>query len=1037
MKNRNKIAFLSLLLAAGLILGACNQTSNNSSNGTSESNSSESSGSESSSSSVTTTKYTVTFKVEGVVVQTIKVNEGDLAVYSGATPTKPADSEASKYVFRSWDKDIYQPIMADTEFNAIFSGYADEVMVDDFESYEDTPSMLDAGWQSLGYDNTTHVWNDATKAAVSLGHQSVEGNNSLRFDAWENDVGYKIAKSFTPGTYTKACNALKFRLMAPSLNVLKIIIEARVTIQGTEQAPRFTYQTKPISSDFVEYTIPLADDDWALWGEAGKSIHSVASWTGFHEDTILSYLSAIEFYVQGVVSGNPSYVAFLDSIRFVTLDDPTSEQVDSVTSSNRYTGTTDSGEVVRFDINSDNSATAKILTLRDPVTIQGNVAFDEHKFKFTSSDSGQTLVYDAYLTDGGQLGKFLSSTGSYKDEFDGMNIRSVQIVDNFEQYTEDGISYYQGNLDINNRSGARGAYYSEYYTNSSTTTSPWGGSKWSLMGGSGDQLKLKQDTGAHSGNQYICLKNSPNGAMRYMQWDLFADTAEHNIFRGSKMGFWAKTNGLVKKFHVYMYSQTSPTNDTRDSSVRKVTFEETEAISDWKHYEIALNPDLVYYGYMIVIETNGLTSESYLYVDDVEVYGADPYAHYVPPAPAVDLIPGMTYIGKYNDLVNLKLLIKENNEVQLTVPSLSIDTIGTYSMEAYDTVMTFGEVKYLSTVSENGKTFTFTGIEGTGEVADILNNVNFNMIDYAENAETYAENGKMYSENNLELDNVYGAAGAYYCDLHNGGEKTSPIGGTGWQLFSGTSDPIRLDKTNYVDGGQSIQFKNSSWGEMRYLQWDLYTGTAEPHTGVNRFNFSLRNAANRSVGITVMVFKTQQVTYDNWDSDNRVEAEKITFTAKGDFQSYSIPLIPSQTYYGFGIILDAATASESWINLDLAYFSNDQYNPDLNYFFPTNLTLTGNTSVGEISIIFRDYDTLEFLCPAEPFDAGEGQILLGFDYESHMDGTSQIIVMNGYSSTIKGVYSVNATTGEATFTITEITGELESKIAVNTVFSNQ
>lgn len=1029
MKKRNNIAFLSLLLAAGLLLGACGQNQNSSSAGTSESSSSDS-GSDSSSSHTQGNKFTVTFKVEGEVVQTIKVNEGELAVYTGATPTKQADAEASKYIFRSWDKDIFEPIVADTEFNALFSGYANEVMVDDFEDYEDTPTMLDAGWQALGYDNTSKVWNDATKATVSLGHQSVEGNNSLRFDAWENDVGYKIAKTFEPGTYNKAANALKFRLMAPSLNVLKIIIEARVKIQGTEQAPRFTYTTKPISSDFVEYTIPLADEDWALWGEAGKSIHSVAEWTGFHEDTILNYLSAIEFYVQGVVSGNPAYVAYLDSVRFVTLDNPASTQVDEVLPFDRYTGTTDSGEVVRFDINEDNSATAKILTLREPVTIPGAVVFNDHSLKFTSSDNGQTLTYEVQLTNGGQLGKFLSSTGTYRDEFYDMDIKSVQIVDNFDQYTEDGLSYYQGNMDINNRRGARGAYYSEYYTNSSSTSSPWGGNKWSLMGGNGDQLKLKQDSGAHSGNQYICLKNSPNGAMRYMQWDLFADTAEHNIFRGTTMGFWAKTSGIVKKFHVYMYSQTSPTNDTRDNSVRKVTFEETEAIADWKHYEIALNPDLVYYGYMIVIEVNGQSSESYLYVDDVEVYGADPYAHFVPPAPAMDLVPDTVYTAKYNDLYNLKLIIQEDNQVKLTSPGLGIDELGTYSMEAYDTVMTFGGVKYKAVLSEDGKTFTYSEVTGTGTVATVLTNTNFNMVDYAENAETYAENGKMYSENNLELENVYGAAGAYYCDLHNNGDKTSPIGGEGWQLFSGTSDPIRLDTSNKVDGKQSIQFKNSSWGQMRYLQWDLYTGNAKPHTGVDTFNFSLRNAANRSVGITVMVFKTQQVTQENYIDANRVVSEKITFDSKTGFISYSMKLDPTETYYGFGIILDAATASESWINLDLAYFSNSESNPNLNFYGKKDVALNGSFTTGAASFTFGEGDKIYLSCAAESLSNVEGK------YEMYMDGDDQMMTIKVGNTTITGTYSIDAT-GKITFTVTEKTGDLAGKIDVSAVFSNQ
>ena len=1022
MNNKKKTAFLSLALAAGLLLGACQPSSTSSS--------SSSTGDNSSSSSEVLNKYTVTFKVEGVVVQTITVTEGDYAYYTGATPTKDPDSEAFKYRFAGWDQDINQPIRQDMEFNAVFSGYVYEAMVDDFESYENTPTMLDAGWQALGYDNTSKVWNDATKAAVSLGYNSVEGSKSLRFDAWENSVGYKIAKKFEPNTFTKACNALQFRLMAPSINILKVIVEAKVTIQGQEAAPRFTYTTKPVSSDFVDYIIPLADDGWALWGEAGKSIHSVAEWTGFHEDDILLYLTAIEFYLEGSTSGNSAYIAYLDSVRFVTLDEPTNTQTHEVTPFSTYTGTTASGEIVRVTINSDNSATAKVVTLKEPITIPGHVSYQGKNMTFTSSDNGESLVYEVALTDGGQLGKYISASGTFKDEVEDMNIKSVQIVDNFEQYTEDGKAYYTGNTDIDARSGARGAYYSEYYTDDINTSSPWGGTKWSLMGGNGDQLKLKQDAGAHSGNQYLCLKNSSSKAMRYMQWDLFADTAEKHAYRGTTMGFWAKTNGVVKKFIVYMYSQTSPTNDTRDTNVRKVTFEETEAINEWKHYEVALNPDLVYYGYMITLEPNYL-ADSYLYIDDVEVYTSNPYAVYVPPAPAIQLTPNMEYLGKSKGLFNAHLVTKENNEVQLSIPALGIDETGTLHMENYDTTLTFDDVTYSSVVSEDGKTFTFTNIEGTGAVTEALNNVNFNMVQYAENVETYTEGGAMYSENNQDEANIRGAAGAYYCDAYNGGEKSSPIGGQGWQLYADSSDPIRLDTANYVDGKQSIQFKNNRYASMRFLQWDLYKGTASAHTGVDKFTIYLKNPSSRTVYVNVMVYKVQKVTYETQGESYRVETGTLTFSGVTDWQAYTIDLDPNETYYGFGLMFEKSPSTASWLNVDLAYFSGPDSDSTIDYYAEKDMTLSGTTSFGDASFKFDDNGKVYLTYASLDKDNVLGQ------YAMEMSADTQVMTIKVANTVIKGTYAVNATTGQVTFTVTETTGDLAANFPVSTAFTNQ
>ena len=119
------------------------------------------------------------------------------------------------------------------------------------------------------------------------------------------------------------------------------------------------------------------------------------------------------------------------------------------------------------------------------------------------------------------------------------------------------------------------------------------------------------------------------------------------------MGFWAKTNGVVKSFNAYLYSQNAPTNATRDQYVKSATFTESAALGEWKHYEVELNPNVVYYGFMFFLSANW-TADSYLYIDDIEVYGADPYAHYEEPIPEPEkdynLVPGSVYYAKMNDL---------------------------------------------------------------------------------------------------------------------------------------------------------------------------------------------------------------------------------------------------------------------------------------------------------------------------------------------------------------------------------------------------
>ena len=106
--------------------------------------------------------------------------------------------------------------------------------------------------------------------------------------------------------------------MVPSVNKVKVLLKGEVEIGGSKQAPSFSYEFQPESSEYVEYTLPLSDDNWILWDDATKTLHSVAGWMGVHEDDYLKFLTSIDFFIQGSdasYGGNGwPYVAFLDSV---------------------------------------------------------------------------------------------------------------------------------------------------------------------------------------------------------------------------------------------------------------------------------------------------------------------------------------------------------------------------------------------------------------------------------------------------------------------------------------------------------------------------------------------------------------------------------------------------------------------------------------------------------------------------------------------------------------------------------------------------
>ena len=1033
MKN-NRLAFLSLLFVGMLSLGACHGGNNSESieSETEETESIEESSTEETSSEETETtesseeteessetestinKYIVRFLVDGNVVQTSEIEEGGLVMYEGSVPTK------NGYRFRSWDRDLYKPITADTDINAIFSEYAAKVVVDDFEQYEDSGSMIDEGWTQLGYSNATQTWTSETKAAVSLSTRSEDGHASLRFDSWENGVGYKFAKNIKEGDFTEAANAIRFKLMVPRGNTVRLLLNAAVSIQGKMQAPVFKHSINVQSSEFVEYTIPFNDASWTLWDNAGQTIASVADWTGIHQDVLINFLTRIEFYIQGDDGGHGyPYCAFLDSIEFVTLDDISYTEEENLVLFDRYTAVLNDEHTLRIDIDSNQNATAKVLDTETPIQVEGKVTVEGRNVEFKSSDDGQSLTYRGSLTNHGQLIKFESASGTFKTAVDDVDLHGVQVVENFEQYTESGKAYDQQNYDENQRSGLRGAYYAEHYVG--TGSSDWAGGGWKLLP-DGDEINLiKNSTEAHSGNNYGSFKHRKNEAIRYMQWDLFKGEADKHSYRGTTLGLWIK--GFADKLTVSFYSQSAPTAANKDTYVRKDTFNEGSAATEWKHIEIELNPDVVYYGFMMLIEKD-YVKDSNLLIDDIEVYTGNPYAKYQEPEPepVKDLHPGMNFTAKIGGLVATKLDVLADSNIRLSVPGFNFTINGTYVVNEDVATLTFGETVYTANLSDDLDKLTFVSISGNDVVAQYLNNLSFEASSIMENAEGYTEPGQMYYQSMTDENKASGARGAYYCDFEPGG-GSSPVGGSGWTLMGGNGDQLDLDTVNAYEGHNSLKFKRSSGYHLRFMQWELYKGTAKAHKGFNKFVMYFENNTADDITFDIYVFNVQKLNSANVLSGR--ESKEFTIPAHTTWTKCEVELNPKTTYYGYGVYTHRGS-SNVYLNGDFAYFSSVDNDPTLNFYTKKNLELS-STNMGSIAFIF---------------DEG-GVFYLGFVYNGEQDGTytmemsgeDQILTLTIGNSTVKGVYELDMA-GNVSFTITEVTGDLAADVTVGDVYTD-
>ena len=1051
MKNKTKFAFLTAILSMGLILGACTPatqpssevgkssiepTSNISSNEPVVSSSTPAPSSVAPSSepqpssapisslvlassaepsSSISSKLTVNFVVNGTVVQTNEVEPGETVEYNGETPTKDPDANAPKYRFIGWDKDITEPIIANTTFTAVFAEYAEEIIVDDFENYSGAADLKDAGWNAWTFKGSG--WTIETEAAVSVSTNAADGKKALRLDAWRNGMDFKAIKTLEKGTFTKSANALQFKLMLPrNMSSLKVLLVGEVMIGGKLQAPSFSYVLNQTSGEYMEYTIPLADDGWALWNKQGDTIKAVAGWTGVHEDDFLNYLTAIEFYAKGDDGqGGQPYLAFIDSVKFVTLDNPEFVQTQRLKQYDRYTGTLADGSTLRVDLAADGSATAKVIDIEVPQTIPGNYTIENDQITFTSADNGASLIYKGDITDGGQLVKYNSASGNYANAVLDMDLNAVQVVNNFEQYTESGEAYSQQNYDDTIGSGLRGDFYGEYYTQEGS--SDWAGQKWQIMP-EGDEVNLIQDSAAaHSGNNYASFKHFSENAARYICWDLFKGTSDKNSFRGTTLGFWAK--GYVNKLKVSVYSVTQPSHANKEKYVKEGSFNEGKVVNDWTHFEIELNPAYVYYGFMILID-NDYAGDGQLYLDDIEIYTASPYATYQAPE-VKKLTQGVSYMAKINDLVAAQLFIRSETQVYLMVPGLESTTIkGTYVFDEVDVTMTFDNDVYVASVSEDMKTFTFKSISGTGKVAGYLNNLSFKMIDYADDAETYDEDGLMYYQGNQDVNKKKGARGAYYCQYIYSGS---------WILMGGNGDQLQLDTTNHIEGAKSLKMKKSTAGDMRYMEWGLYDGTAQAHTGVSKFAIWLKNPLDSATALKVILYKVQKVT-SSTDVDANKLVKEITLTANQDWTEYVLDLDPTETYYGYCIYAPQASKT-GFFNVDYAYYYSVDNDPNIPFYAKKDMVLNGNLGDNAASIKFDEGGKFYFTCEALNANNVEGSYDLAF-----VDFKDTVMTLSINNTTIKCLYAVDADY-KATLIVTEVSGAMESYIPVASIFANK
>ena len=262
------------------------------------------------------------------------------------------------------------------------------------------------------------------------------------------------------------------------------------------------------------------------------------------------------------------------------------------------------------------------FVLNVPVTI----AKTSDSIVVECKEAGKDFVLTAKTTDEAYSFEYVNATGTLAEYMVGMTLSGgVEMIDNFESYTETGLGYDNysgsgGNKDLSKRSGLRGSYFSDYYSGGSG--SPLGGDGWSLMGSS-DYLSLDKTT-AHSGSNSAKYKYNSTCAMRLVSWGLYDGTAEP-FSKATTFSFWVK--GVEESFDIKVRVFSVPKIDKTthvSDSVSKVAAFTIPANSDWTEYTVSLDSSKIYYGFTFTTQAN-YKNTRYFNVDDICVYSESPW----------------------------------------------------------------------------------------------------------------------------------------------------------------------------------------------------------------------------------------------------------------------------------------------------------------------------------------------------------------------------------------------------------------------------
>ncbi|MBQ7995650.1 MAG: hypothetical protein IJ247_05520 [Bacilli bacterium] len=567
-----------------------------------------------------------------------------------------------------------------------------------------------------------------------------------------------------------------------------------------------------------------------------------------------------------------------------------------------YTGVGDDGYTYSLEI-TDGDATIRTLDQASPKTFEGTVALGGDSEVLCDFDMSGYDVHYHSIADS-KVHKLTCDTitddvgGAVASSVARIDFERVYNVEDFESYSATGAGYDKNNSQYTT-TGLRSAYYADYYAGSGS--SPIGGSSWNLMG-STDYLNFNSSKG-HNGSKVGVFKGN-NNSLRYIQMKGLYGTDDY-VGKGTTLSFWARgaysNSGLTTNstadasLSVYAFSEKALTPSNQQTARTAATFT-IPAGSDWTRYTMTLDSSKTYYSIGFFCKQSATT---YLPIDDVQIYTADPYAEYEDPTPT-EYAFGGDFVGNITAAGNSLLVnvgFGNNGEVAAKAAGSSMTPTG----YTYDS--STNEFSITTTGSYSGLTYgTITG------KFDSTNNKLYNVGLDGTISSYITDNGSIelsrpgyYYECEDDTSTMISIFKRRYC-------RTGVDGG--WVVDTSNGDRVSQDKTNVLSGSSSLKLR--ALNVTGRVGLALNNDIAEKNYG--NIGFWAYNPTESDVTIRLFIYKAASLGSN---------AEIGSVTAKAGGWSYcscgfgSKFTVGTDTLYNFQLYIEPYMTAMSFDNLAL------------------------------------------------------------------------------------------------------------------------